>query len=196
MQVINCDTLWTTVPPNTYLEGTILGKIPLLFFWKIVWIWSKPFWSLAGWWVSFQDESQSVSINKSSGTELKELRDKLTQRFTPRKAERFGGLLNLKTLQKIKWEITCNHLILLMLEKVHIFVHSLVSEDSYIERTLIHYEFLFQTGIAYKITKGLAASASLGRVLVLQARNRSWRKWWAKSYFSSKGDWIQVQDSA
>lgn len=39
-----------------------------------------------------------------------------------------------------------------MLEKVHTFVHSLVSKGNYAERTLIHNEFLFQIGITYKIT--------------------------------------------
>lgn len=139
-------------PQFLHLEDIIFSKIPLLFFWKIVRTWSKPFWSLEGGWISFQDEFQSGSINKRSGTKLKEVRNKLTQRFNPRKAERFDGLLNLKTFWKMKWEIICIYLILLMLEKAHTFVHSLVSEDSYTERTLIHNEFLFQIGIAYNIT--------------------------------------------
>lgn len=118
---MSCDILWTTIPSNTYLGGIMSSKIPLLFFWKIVQM-TKPFWRLAGGWVSFQDEFWSVSINNSSGRELQELRNKLRQRLNPRKAERFSGLLNLKTFLKVKWEIISIHLILLSPDKVHTLV--------------------------------------------------------------------------
>lgn len=113
---MSSDILWTIIPSNTYFKGFISSKIPLLFFWKILQV-TKPFWRLAGGWVSFQDESWSVSINNSSGRELQGLRNKLRQRLNPRKAERFSGLLNLKTFLKVKWEIIYIHLIVLSLQK-------------------------------------------------------------------------------
>lgn len=83
---------------------------------------TRSFWRVSRGCVSFQDESWSVSINNNSGRELKGFRNKLRQRLNPRKAERFSGLLNLKTFLKVKWEIISIHLILLSLEKVHTLV--------------------------------------------------------------------------